>query len=108
MTIKKTVVIYKGRNSPREIVVRQASLPVAFSDLNTEKVGIIIDGKEYLSTDGYATFRNDGILTLKLGSLTDIPSGKRTVRVVMYSPQYPKGRVLLSEKTEHRLVLDFA
>lgn len=108
MATKRVLTIYKGRNSPQDIVVKQNGAAVAFTDLITSSVSVVIDGVEYSSNDGYATFTNDGTVTLTLGSLTDIASGKRTVRLVMYSPQYPNGRVLLSEKTDYRLVLDFA
>ncbi|MBO9492072.1 hypothetical protein J7384_17050 [Endozoicomonas sp. G2_1] len=107
MLVKKVLTIYLGRNSPRDITVKQDGVPVPFVSLGATSLAVELDGTEYSSNDGYVAFDNNGVVTLTLGSLTNISKGKRNARLIMYSDTYKRGKVLLSEKTEYRLVLDF-
>jgi len=107
MVTKKTIITYKGRNSPTTIAVSLFGSLVDFVDAETNKMGVVINGVEYSSTDGFVEFANGGEVTFKLGAVPNPPKKKLIGRLVMYTDDFPLGNPILTEKTDFQLVFEF-
>jgi hypothetical protein len=107
MTERKTITVYKGRNSPVTITVTLLGVPVNFLSIGTNKVGVVIDGVEYSSTDNFIGFADGGKVTFTLGLAPTPPLRKSIGRLVMYTDEFPLGKPILSEKTNFQLLFEF-
>jgi hypothetical protein len=105
--IKKTLKVALGRNDPKTLTVIQDGLPVDFIASGVTKLGILINGVEYFSTDGYMTYDANGVITFKLGSIPSMTKGKYPVRLFSYTAQTPLGQPIYTEKTDFRLAVEF-
>jgi len=106
MADKQLIYVYKGRNSPARITVKLNGVPITFITNGVTKLGIVIAGVEY-NTSEYINFDDDGEVTFTLGSVPNPPLGKVTGRLVMYTPEYPLGKPIITEKTDFRLQFQF-
>ena len=105
--INQKIIVYLGRNSEVELPIFYQSSPMDFIALGITKVGIEINGVEYTSDDGYIDFSaNNGAIKIKLGALS-VEKRKYTSRLIIYSPTYPKGKVIFSEKTDNQISVEF-
>ena len=107
MTERKTITVYKGRNSPTDITVKLLGAAVNFVSTGTTKMGVVIDGVEYSSTDGFVSYEDEGKVIFTLGAVPTPPIRKTIGRLVMYSDQFPLGKPILSEKTDFQLLFEF-
>lgn len=78
-----------------------------FIDMGVTKLGLVIGGKEITSDTAFLSFANGGVVTLKLGALPNPPIDAVVCRLVMYTPQYADGFVLISEYSPEKLILHF-
>lgn len=106
MATRQLITVYKGRNSPTKITVKLNNAPLPFITSGVTKVGIVIAGEEY-STSDYINYDDEGVVTFTLGSIPNPPQGKVISRLIMYSPTYPLGKPLITEKTEFQLQFQF-
>ena len=106
MTTTKLLYVYKGRNSPHKFTVNYESAPMPFISNGVTMIGVVIDGTEYNTSD-YVNYNDVGLVTLTLGSIPTPPDLKSTIRLVMYSPEYPLGLPLITEKTDYQLQIEF-
>lgn len=106
MTTKQLIVVYKGRNSPSKMIVNLNGAPLDFVAIGVSVVGLVLDGVEYQSPE-YLQYNSSGEVTFTLGSIPTPPEGKVTARLVIYSPDYPLGKPILTEKTDHKLQFEF-
>lgn len=104
---KQVVQVYVGRNYPTEVVVMQNSTPFDFIAAGVTKVGVLINGVEYFSTDGYITYDSTGKVTFKLGNAPNLTKGKFSSRLFYYNAENPQGRPIYTEKTPFRLMFEF-
>lgn len=107
MITRKKIIVYKSRNSPVEITVSLLGSPIAFVDAMTTKMGVVIEGVEYSSTDGFIDFDNNGKVIFKLGSTPTYPKKTAIGRLIMYTDEFPLGKPILTEKTDFQLVFEF-
>jgi len=98
--------VYIGRDTPLEIPILYKGLAIDFVALGVTKASVIINSVEYDSVGGYVDY-SSGVLVLKLGGIITPPTGKVSTRIIIYSPNYPSGYVIFSEKTENRITLEF-
>lgn len=108
-TVKQKIVTFVGRNSPTTVTIYDEGEPIDWAGLNTTKLGIVINGTEYSSEDGYLSFGTGGKLTFDLGSIQNPPSPDEVNygRLVRYSAQFPLGRPLFTEVSDYRFQFQF-
>jgi hypothetical protein len=106
MIIREDIVVYKGRNSPRTITVSLHGSPIDFESVAT-KMGIVINGVEYSSEDGFIEYEDGGLVTFKLGTVPTPPTTKSLGRLILYTDEYLLGRPIITEKTDYQLLFEF-
>ena len=106
MATRQLITVYKNRNSPSKVIVKLNNTPLPFLTNGTTKVGIVIAGTEYSSSE-YINYDDEGEVIFTLGSIPNPPQGKVIGRLIMYSLAYPLGKPLLTEKTEFQLQFQF-
>jgi hypothetical protein len=108
MADRKTITVYKGRNSPVTITVALQGVPVNFLSIGTSKMGVVIDGVEYSSEDGFIDYADGGKVVFTLGLAPSPPIRKSIGRLVIYTAEFPLGSPILTEKTDFQLLFEFA
>lgn len=99
--------VYLGHNNPQEKTIRDDSgNGLKFETLGTSKLSVFVGGVELSSNDGYLSFDDTGKVLFTLGSAI-MPKGTYAARLVMYTPQFPLGYPIFSEKTDTQLHIEF-
>lgn len=107
MSNRVTISVYKGRNSPRTITVTLNGEPINFVSAGVTKLGVVLDGVEYFSTDNFLSYEDGGKVTFKLGGIGDPPRKSVTGLLMMYSSEYPLGKPILTEESDFQLDFTF-